>query len=166
MRIALVVVAVVAAALAGRSVAAGCARRASTLRAAMDALQALRIQMLERHLPLHAALERSQFEPFARAGARVAGGEDAAQAWRAVQEAARKRGGKLDSLTREDAEAFETFFDGLGTGTRLAQEALFSAALRDLGRLEDEARSVGAQKSRLYTTLGLLCALMLAIAFV
>ena len=47
MRVVLVVLAAIGAALVGRSVAASCARRARTLRQAMDALQILRIQMLE-----------------------------------------------------------------------------------------------------------------------
>ena len=51
-------------------------------------------------------------------------------------------------------------------GTRAAQEALFQTTLRELGRLEAEASKNGAEKGRLYATLGLLCGLTLAIAFV
>ena len=166
MRVVLVVLAAIGAALVGRSVAASCARRARTLRQAMDALQILRIQMLERLLPLHAALKHSRFEPLQRVGERMAGGEDAATAWRALLPALSRRGGALDSLTPEDFDALAALFDGLGAGARAEQEALFSATMRELGRLEGEASKTGAEKGKLYTTLGLLCGLMLAIAFV
>ena len=55
---------------------------------------------------------------------------------------------------------------GLGADARAGQEALFQTALRELGRLEAEAARSGAEKGRLYATLGLLFGLMLAIAFV
>ena len=96
----------------------------------------------------------------------MAGGEDAATAWRALLPALSRRGGALDSLTREDFDALAALFGGLGTGARAEQEALFSATMRELGRLEGEASKTGAEKGKLYTTLGLLCGLMLAIAFV
>lgn len=166
MRVVLVVLAAIGAALVGRSVAASCARRARTLRQAMDALQILRIQMLERLLPLHAALKHSRFEPLQRVGERMAGGEDAATAWRALLPALSRRGGALDSLTPEDFDALAALFDGLGAGARAEQEALFSATMRELGRLRGKRPKLARKRGKLYTTLGLLCGLMLAIAFV
>ena len=166
MRLALLALSAIGAALVGRSFAAACARRSQTLRKCMDALHILRIQMLERLLPLHAALAHARFEPLRQVGERVASGQDAAGAWRALLPSLRARGGALDCLTEEDAAALTALFDGLGAGTRAEQEALFSAALRELGRLEGEAARSGAEKGKLYTTLGFLCGLMLAIAFV
>jgi stage III sporulation protein AB len=124
-------------------------RRAAALRQAMDAMQLLRIQMLERLLPLHAALEKSGFEPFHAEAAQLT-----------------KRGAMLDCLTADDLNALAQLFDGLGMTSRAEQEVLFSSALREVGRLESEAAKSGAEKGKLYTTLGLLCGLMLAIAFV
>lgn len=166
MRIALALLAAIGSALIGRSVAAGCARRAAVLRAAMDAMQLLRIQMLERLLPLHAALEKSAFEPFRLAGAGVLGGESAHGAWSAARSKLTRRGAALDCLTAQDLSALDGLFAGLGASTRAEQEALFSASLHEIGQLEGEARKSGAEKGRLYTTLGLLGGLMLAIAFV
>ena len=166
MRVVLVALAALGAALVGRSMASSCVRRARVLRQAMDALQVLRLQMLERRLPLHAALSASRFEALRLAGERMAAGADAKTAWEQTWRTLSRRGGALDCLAREDAEALSTLFGALGTGTRLEQEALFASALRELGRLESEAARFGAEKGRLYTTLGLLCGLMLAIAFV
>lgn len=166
MRVALVVLAAVGAALVGRSLGAVPARRARVLREAMDALQILRIQMLERLLPLHAALAQARFEPFRMVGERMAAGGDAAGAWRVLLPTFSRRGGVLDCLAQEDMAALAALFEGLGVGARAEQEALLSKTARELGRLEGEAAKAGAEKGKLYTTLGLLCGLMLAIAFV
>ena len=105
MRIALALLAAVGSALIGRSIAQGCLRRAAALRQAMDAMQLLRIQMLERLLPLHAALEKSGFEPFRLAGRLLAGGEGAASAWKKAAAQLTKRGATLDCLTADDLAA-------------------------------------------------------------
>ena len=162
MRTLLALLAALGAALAGRSLASACARRGRALRQAMDALQLLRIQMLDRRLPLHAALDHARSDVLRRVGERVAAGEDAASSWRALLPSLTRRGGALDCLTQEDVSTLTAFFDGLGA----EQEALFQTALRELGRLEAEAARSGAEKGRLYATLGLLFGLMLAIAFV
>ena len=166
MRIALALLAAVGSALIGRSIAQGCLRRAAALRQAMDAMQLLRIQMLERLLPLHAALEKSGFEPFRLAGTLLAGGESGASAWKKAAAKLTKRGAQLDCLTADDLSALSSLFDGLGMSARAEQEVLFASALREVGRLESEAQKSGAEKGKLYTTLGLLCGLMLAIAFI
>ena len=166
MRTLLALLAALGAALAGRSLASACARRGRALRQAMDALQLLRIQMLERRLPLHAALDHTRSDVLRRVGERVAAGEDAASSWRALLPSLTQRGGALDCLTQEDVSTLTAFFDGLGADARAGQEALFQTALRELGRLEAEAARSGAEKGRLYATLGLLFGLMLAIAFV
>ena len=166
MRTALAVLAATLAALIGRSLGAVPARRARVLREAMDALQILRVRMLERLLPLHTALAQSRFEAFRRTGERMAAGEDANGAWRALLPALARRGGPLDCLSREDLAALTALFDGLGMGARAEQEGLLSGTARELGRLEAEAAKYGAEKARLYATLGLLFGLMLAVAFI
>lgn len=166
MRTLLAALAALGAALLGRSLAAACARRGRALRQAMDELQRARVDMLERRLPLHAALVRSGMEALRRVGESVGAGKSAAEAWRALLPTLTRRGASLDCLTGEDISALTAFFDGLGAGTRAAQEALFQTTLRELGRLEAEASKNGAEKGRLYATLGLLCGLMLAVAFI
>ena len=96
----------------------------------------------------------------------MAAGGDAAGAWRVLLPAFSRRGGVLDCLAQEDMAALAALFEGLGIGARAEQEALLSKTARELGRLEGEAAKAGAEKGKLYTTLGLLCGLMLAIAFV
>ena len=166
MRVALALLAAVGSALIGRSVARGCARRAAALRSAMDAMQLLRIQMLERLLPLRAALEKSAFEPFRAVASELLNGDGAPGAWERARAALTRRGRALDCMMPEDLAALDRLFAGLGATARAEQELLFSACLAEIGLLEGEARRTGAEKGRLYTTLGLLGGLMLAIAFV
>ena len=116
--------------------------------------------------PCTAALDHARSDVLRRVGERVAAGEDAASSWRALLPSLTRRGGALDCLTQEDVSTLTAFFDGLGADARAGQEALFQTALRELGRLEAEAARSGAEKGRLYATLGLLFGLMLAIAFV
>ena len=112
------------------------------------------------------ASDPTRLDVLRRVGERVAAGEDAASSWRALLPSLTRRGGALDCLTQEDVSTLTAFFDGLGADARAGQEALFQTALRELGRLEAEAARSGAEKGRLYATLGLLFGLMLAIAFV
>ena len=151
--------------LIGRAYAGGGARRAKLLSGMMDALQILRISMLDRLVPLKNALAESASPVF-----RCVGEEmdrlDAADAWTLVRMRQTGRGGLIDSLTEEDLCALDALFAGLGVSGRAQQEALISNAIRTLGRLEAEARKNGAEKARLCTTLGLLSGIALAIAFI
>ena len=165
MKLILACVVVIASMLIGRAYAGGGARRARLLSEMMDALQILRIAMLDRLAPLRAALEASACAVFRSVGAEMQG-KSAAEAWKRVRDAQMRRGGMIDCLAEEDLCVLDALFDGLGASGRAPQEALISGALRSLGCLEAEARKNGLEKRRLYTTLGLLGGIALAIAFV
>lgn len=158
-------VVVVGCALIGRAYAGGGARRAQTLSLVMDALQLLRIRMLDRLMPVRQALEGSSCAVFRSVGAGM-DGVGAAESWRRVRSEQTKHGTALDSLSEADLCALDALFEGLGISGRTEQEALISNALKSLGRLESEARKSGLDKNRLYTTLGLLAGMALALALI
>ncbi len=155
----------IASMMIGRAYAGGGARRAGLLSGMMDALQIMRIAMLDRLLPLRTALAQSASPIFCSIGEQMEA-RSAADAWREVRAAQRRRGGLIDCLAEEDLCALDALFDGLGSSGRAQQEVLISNALKTLGCLEAEARKKGHEKDRLYTTLGLLAGIAVAIAFI
>ncbi len=150
-----------ACALAGRAVAGACVRRAQALGALMDSVQRLRVDMLDKLLPLREAL--STGHPVMRAVSEAMARGGAGQAWRRVQGALTARGGALDCLTRQDLEALSTLFEGLGESGAAQQRILLSGALDALESLRGEADKKAREESKLYATLGFLAGLSLAI---
>lgn len=158
-------IAILCCALIGRAFAKGNVRRARLLTETMDGLKMLKVHMLDRLLPVGAALEKSQSYLLRETGLLMKGC-GAGEAWRALRERETKRGGRLDSLSTEDLEALDAFFDGLGSAGRSEHKAIFDAAVKALGRLESAARRDGAERVRLYTTLGALAGVALVIGFI
>lgn len=164
MKIALCALAVIGCALTGRALASGASRRAKVLQEWMDALMQLRIGMLERHLPVGAALAQSRYAPFRQMGERL-GSAGVFAAWTDVSGPLTRHGGNMDCMTGEDLGALNRLFSSMGAGGKSEQEVLFQSALKELGRLEDAARHGGAERLRLYTTLGALCGLAVVVGF-
>ena len=164
MRIALLVVAVALCWGVGRALAGGLERRERVILALMDAIQLLRIHMLDGLSPLRAALEQSRFAPFQKIGKEM-GPEGIARAWECAREGMIGRGGAMDSLQTEEISVLDRFFEGLGISGKREQEALFSQTLRDLGRRGEEAGKNSRDKAKLYGTLGILAGLALGIGF-
>jgi stage III sporulation protein AB len=164
LRLALGAVSIFLCALIGRAFAKGNIRRAQLLAETMDGMQMLRVHMLDRLFPLASALEKSQAYVLSQTGAGMKGC-GAGEAWRALRAREMRRAGKLDCLTHADADALDAFFDGLGSAGRSEHKMIFDAAIRALGRLESAARSEGAEKLRLYTTLGALAGVAAVIGF-
>lgn len=158
-------VAIFCSALIGRAFGKGNVRRAKLLAETMDGMQLLKVHMLDRLLPLAAALEKSQSYVLREVGALMKGCS-AADAWQALRTREQKRNGRLDCLTAEDAEVLDTFFEALGASGRTEHKAIFDAAIKALGRLESAARKDGAEKVRLYTTLGALAGVAAVIGFI
>ena len=141
--------------MAGRTFAARNARRARLLAEFMDALQMLRVHMLDRLMPLSAALIRSQ-SPVLRDMGQDIDSAGAAAAWQKFKAREMKRGGRLDCLSQRDAQVLDELFGVLGGSGRSEQKQVIDAAIRELGILEAAARAESGEKSKLYTTLGAL----------
>lgn len=154
---------VVGCTMAGRALSSGQTRRARLLTDVMDAAQILRVHMLDRLLPVNAALSMSASPLLRKLGQEMVSGKCASDAWNALSAREHRHGGLLDSMTGSDMAALSMLFDGLGESGRVEQEKRFQSAIREMGRLEEEARRSGSESARLYTTLGMLTGLALAV---
>jgi stage III sporulation protein AB len=158
-----------ACALAGRAVAGACVRRAQALSQLLGSVQRLRVDMLDKLLPLKEALQgghpamKAVAEAMAAAmpATTLAGGAEAA--WRRAKGALTARGGPLDCLTAQDLEALDALFNGLGESGAAQQRILLSGVLENLEALKAQADKKAREESKLYTTLGFLTGLSLAI---
>ena len=162
LKLALAVLAVSGCALLGRACAAPLYRRAALLGELRDALALLRIRMLDAARPLPEALEDCGAPLLRRLGAGLADG-DPGVSWQALRRRESVRGGLLDSLLPADLETLDAFFAGLGATDNRGQACLIEEAEGALKAREAEARQRCGEKGRLYTTLGLLGGLALAL---
>ena len=150
-----------ACALAGRAVAQSCVRRAATLVQLIESVQKLRVDMLDKLLPLKEALMNGHAAM--REVAEAMANKGACAAWREAEGALTRRGGALDSLTSPDLAALAALFDGLGESGAAAQRILLGGALEALEALRREAEKKAREESKLYASLGFLAGLSLAI---
>lgn len=146
---------IICGALSGRALARANIRRCALLAETMDAVQLLRIHMLDSLMPLGAALEKSAGYIFQETG-RLLADKSAAEAWRELKAAQHIRGGRLDCLAESDISTLDSFFEILGSSSREEQRHVFETVIKELGALESAARGEGEKKNRLYTALGAL----------
>ena len=139
----------------GKSLVITNRRRAKLLSEWMDGLQMLQVHMLDYLLPIRTALERSQFSVL-RALEEQTRVDCVSAGWNRFREAETTRGGKLDCLSETDLTVLNRLFESLGVTAKEEQRQAFAAAIRELGRLESEARGEYQKKGRLYTMIGAL----------
>ena len=149
-------------AMTGKSFAGTNARRAKLLAELMDALQLLKVHMLDRLMPLEAALSLSKSLLLIKVGEHVAK-SGAYNAWQTIKSREMKRGGIMDCLSVKDAEVLERLFEALGSSGRNEQRPIIDSAIKELGLLEAQARSESGEKGRLYTILGALAGVAIVI---
>ena len=133
---------IVCCAFAGRTIARVDMRRAKILAETMDSLQLLRIHMLEGMLPLNTALNKSAGYILRSVGEMMAD-MAAAEAWLELSSRQTSKGGALDCLTSDDCAVLDRFFFILGRSSRNEQQLLFDSAIKELGILENAARTGG-----------------------
>lgn len=151
-----------ASAWGGRMMACAQARRAETLRELAAGVKRLKIEMLERRLPLHEALSLAG-GAFGAAAGEMEGGAPPEEAWRRARERLSQRGALLDSLTGDDCTALGRLFQGLGAGGLQSQRLVLSEAEEEISRLYDQARRKREEQGKLYASLGALGGLALAL---
>lgn len=162
-RAALSAVIVGACAFAGRSLAKADMRRASMLAETMDSMQLLRIHMLDGLAPLNTALCRSNGYIMKSTGELMAD-MTVTEAWLEISAKQTVKGGRLDSLDREDIAVLDRFFYDIGRSSQEELRHIFDTTIRELGRLEAAARTGGDRKYRMYTSLGALTGLAVVVA--
>lgn len=138
-------------------------RRAQTLKELLEAVRRLTVEMLERRMPLADALEACGAELCARTAVQMRMGATPAQAYARSIGAFRERGGRLDSLDEEDMTALKRLFDHLGEGGVQTQRLVLREAEEELERLSERARSRHQEYGRLYTSLGGLAGIAVAL---
>ena len=153
-------------AFTGRSLSMRHSRRSRMLSETMDGMQLLRIHMHDRMLPLQTALTRSNAIPLRMVGEEMSDMDSVSEAWERVKARETRQGKALDSLNAEDTKTMDALFSELGRGAGSEQEQLILASIKQLGRLEDQARIQAMECGRLYTTLGLLIGAALAIGLI
>lgn len=146
-----------------QAMAMGVRRRVTVLTQLTAGLRALRVHMLRMLETAPQALSASDCALLRQTGAAMTPGVSAREAWATVCAAESRRFGGLDALTREDREALDGFFDGLGESGRAQQELLLSETIRALAQNLESAVCRAREAERLYGSLGLLVGLMLAL---
>lgn len=162
MRVGAACVMTAASAWGGKMLAGAQARRAETLKEALNGVRRLNVEMLERRMPLREALELcgGAFEAAAR---RMEGGAPPGEAWSRTAAELHARGGLLDSLQEGDMTALKRLFEGLGSGGVQAQRLVLNEAAEELECLWGQARRKREEQGRLYASLGALGGLALAL---
>lgn len=149
-------------ALGGKMLAGAQERRARALHEAGEAVRRLRVEMLERNMPLKEAL-LSCGGLFSEAAGVMDRGSGPGEAYEQAMEKLGARGGPLDCLTADDRTALKRLFSGLGEGGSKAQRLLIEDAQEELMRLEKTAVRKREEQGRLYGSLGALSGIALAL---
>jgi hypothetical protein len=122
----------------------------------------LRIEMIERRMPLRDALSRAG-GVFLEAAGEMEGGAPPGEAWIRAEGRLTERGSVLDCIGECDKTAFRRLFDGLGAGGLQTQRLVLSEAEEELERLSEQARKKREEQGKLYASLGALGGLAMAL---
>lgn len=150
-------------ALTGRALAASFVRRARMLEELGRSVSLLKIDMLDRLTPLREALAKTGHPGMKAVAEGMKSGGGAGSAWRAARGELCARGGALDCLNAEDLAEIEQLFDQLGISGVAQQRMVLEGAAAMLDERTADARKKAQEQGKLYTSLGLLCGMALAI---
>ena len=159
---------VVAGGVLGRALASAQRRRAAALAAFSPALMALKHAMLTRKLPLAEALAATaHFALIAMATRmRETPSLDPGACWREVYERLGARGEAFDCLGREEVGAIQDLFDSLVAHSAGEVALRLDDAAHSLTEITERAKKARDEKGKLYTSLGALGGMALAILLV
>lgn len=138
-------------------------RRANALRAIAEGLRVLKIHMTGMLEPVQTALVSANCPLFSLVAEGMGEGRSAGEAWREARRGAMRRGGPADALTESDIRVLDTLFDRLGQSGRAEQDTLLSGMTEEVEALRDRAAQKSIEAGKLYTSLGFLIGLMLAL---
>lgn len=163
LRLALAACVVVACAMCGRSLAGAAERRCRILTDLLAALRRLRIEIGSMLEPLQGALIRTDFPLFSAVAQGLKAAESASAAWLLVKERESRRGGSADCLTQHDLAALDRLFENLGESGRESQAEAIGGCIASVEASLIEAKERSEQVGKLYTSLGFLMGLALAV---
>lgn len=166
MRFVLALCVVIACTLCGNALAGAARRRVRVLESLFQGLKLLRLHMISMFEPVQQALKASGCGILEAVGREMAPGVSASQAWISVGGVQRRKGGMLDALSPEDIAGLDEMFEQLGESGRDQQDILIGNACAALSRSLKTARDRTAEADRLYTSLGALTGLMIALILI
>lgn len=166
LKLALAAVVVVGCGLCGRSLAWSTVRRCRLLEETLEALRMLRIQIVHMLEPMDRALRQCGSTLFARTAEELSHSASVSEAWKAVRAHECRRGGSADSLLQRELDALDKLFGQLGESGREAQDAAIRACVISLETALDGARQRAATTERLYTSVGYLAGLAIAVLMI
>ena len=166
LKIALLIVILLACTAVGRSLSGARRRRAETLGELLAAMRVLRLRMLNSLEPLGILLRKSDSGLFRRLGNDLRAGANLYDCWRERQERETCRGGALDSLETDDLILLDGFFRHLGGSGRDEQSELFAGVIAAMEDAQSHARRSYADASKVYTALGTLVGIGLCVLIV
>lgn len=166
LKLALAVCITVACALCGRSIAGAAFRRCRLLQALIEALRMLKVQSVSMLEPLEVALRRTEQPLFVQTAQRLPSEASAGAAWRAVRDSETARGKSADCLLEQDLAPLDRLFEHLGECSRAEQDEAIRTCIGRMESALSEARERSVQISRLYTSVGLLTGLAIAVIMI
>jgi len=146
----------------GKMLAGAQERRARALHEAGEAVRRLKVEMLERNMPLRDALSECG-GLFSQAAEAMNAGSGPGAAFEEAFQQMRRHGKPLDCLTEADEVALRRLFSGLGEGSSQAQRLLIEDAQEELSRLQRQAARKREEQGKLYGSLGALSGIALAL---
>lgn len=157
---------VVSCTMCGHALAGTIERRKRMLADLLTALRKLQIALTSMLEPLEEALKRTHFPLFEAVAERLPWERCAADAWDTVQNKECKRGGKADCLAPCDLSALDGLFEHLGMNGREEQAEAIQSCILVLEESLAETKERAAQTGKLYTSLGFLAGLSLAVLMI
>ena len=141
-------------------------RRAEVISEILAALRVLRLRMLNSMEPLSVLLRKSDSLLFRELGNSLWVGSSLHECWQHQKKLSLKKGGLLDSLIREDIEILDLLFEKLGKSGRDEQGELFQSVIERLEEAQHSAKRKHSEAARMYTALGALAGVMIAILII
>lgn len=165
-RVALACVVVIGCALCGRSMAGSMIRRNVLAEELISALKVLRVHIVCQLEPVCEALEATGNVLFAQIAERTSDERNVYAAWRDVLCAATKRGGTADALGDRERTALDRLFKQIGASGRDEQDVAIRACISSFEVICEKTAERAATIGRLYTSLGMLIGLALAVLMI
>lgn len=148
---------------AGRMLSNARKRRMKVLGDILAAMRILRLRMLNSMEPVGILLRKSELGLFRDIGNCLWEGTGLLESWEQQKNRQTKRGKLLDCLTNEDLTVLDLFFKQLGGSGKDEQNNLYSVTIAELEDAQSQAKSVFADRAKLYTALGALTGLAICI---
>jgi len=157
---------VVGAALVARSLSGVLFRRCRMLDELIFALSSLRVSVVDRMEPIKMALTSSGARLFEWTAGEIRHDVAVAEAWKTVRHRTSVHGGIADCLGDDTLCALDTLFDYLGRTGGSRQELSIQRCISALEEIRAAEKRKLAEASRLYTRLGILTGLAVAVLII